>query len=908
MKTPASDDPHAELADPPSVADLERYVSGALTDAARAALEQRLASDEALAGELAEVRAHAALAARMRDRLADDAGDEPFGPPRLEDYADLRELQRGGQGVVYAARQLSTGREVALKVMPRGTLHTRRQEQRFEREIDLASSLAHPHVVPVFDRGVTEDGRQYFVMELIDGLAVDRHVEHERLDVPGRLELFDRICAAVAYAHRRGIIHRDLKPENLLVDGSGEPRVLDFGLAKLHTDDGERHSLVTQAGEFVGTLAFASPEQVRGDPADVDVRTDVYALGVVLYRLLTGEHPYPVGGAIGDAIEHITSTDPPRPSKRAAGLDADLDALCLTCLTKSPDDRYPSVDALRADLRNWRDDLPLQARSDRRGYVLRRTLHRYRWPLAGVAVAFVALVITTLVSLDALAEANQEASRAVGLGDFLVETLVSAEPGLHPRDVTVSQLVQRAALELDGRFVGQPASEAAVRDAIGQVHQASGEFEPAEAQYLAALALLSGSHDDGEQQVLLTRLHLAQMLFESGRWDEAEALVAELDPHLAARDAADALTRARLQLMGSLRVAQGRAPEAVRLMEDWLGALDAAGGEGPTPMLLGTYADALRESGELDEALAVHEQALAQRTAVHGPGHVFVNRARHNRALLLDELGRQDEALDELRSVAAALHAELGDAHPTTKMARVNLANALHKAGKDDEALPLYVELVETCRVQYGDRHRVTLDALHGLGTVLRGQGDLATAETLLRMALEGRVEVQGNGHENTLRTRVELALCIGRAGALQEAEAILREAVEHGHSSLGSGSRDTLDAEYSLAVLLLDTERTVAAEQLFADMISRADEGLGPGDWRPSRYRMQRGLALARLGRGAEAVPLLEAAHAGFVATRGFDEGYAVATRDLLVQVHTALGDEDAAAGWREAGEGVGP
>jgi serine/threonine-protein kinase len=896
--------PSADAGDFPDDELLRRFLDGELDEDRAADLARRLDRDPSLASRLDALQDSAPLTAAVRSALARADGDD--SAPTIPGYEDLRVLQRGGQGVVYVGRQTSTDREVAVKLLPKSALVTRKQEFRFEREIELASRMDHPNVVTVFDRGVTEDGRRYVVMERIHGLALDRHADAEDLGLAARMAVFDRTCAAVSYAHRRGIIHRDLKPENVLVDGSGEPRVLDFGLAKIPGDDDPTSSLVTREGEFVGTLAYAAPEQVSGSGTELDVRTDVYALGVMLYRLLTGSHPYPTDGAIGDLVTHVTRTDPTRPSRLGARSDSDLDALCLTCLAKEPGARYASVDALREDIERWRAGRPLMARSDRRGYVLRRTLHRYRWPATGLAVVLLSLAASTVVSLNALGEARSEATRAGNLSDFLVDTLLAALPGVHPAEVTVGDLVAQASEDVGSRFPDEPESEAAVRDAIGQVLRAAGRTELAEEHLAAALALRERHVGPGHLLTLESRLHLAHLLSAVGRLAEAEALLDRVDGSLraAGNEPSDLLRLEHSRLLGALRVAQGRPEEAVALVRDAAAVAQEAGELAMAPKLLSLLADALRSAGDPARALAVQEDAEAALVAQLGEDHVFVEISRHDQALMLDQLGRHDEALARIEPIVDRLARELGDEHPSTLTTRVNLASMLHKRGQDAEARGQLVELVTLSRTRFGDRHRITLMALHALGALLRGADEITDALPLLTLAHAGRREVLGPGHELTLRTQNELALATGRGGDLPGAEALLRDTVARGHAELGPLRFETLEGEYSLAVMLLDTGRTAEAEALLADLLPRAEIFYGLDQYQPWLYHFQHALAAARIGRLDEAAEELPAAHAGLAASLGPTAPMTRASASLAAQVLDALGDGAAAERWRQAAQ----
>ncbi|MFI4915907.1 MAG: protein kinase [Phycisphaerales bacterium JB060] len=385
-----------------------------------------MASGEAIDGD---VRAHVAACARCRDRLGEisannaflvelresrtgEASAESSGALQPEDtipgYAVLGEIHRGGQGVVHRAVQTGTGRRVAIKMLARGAFASERQRQRFQQEIETAARLSHPSIVTVYETGALPGGRTGYVMEYIDGQRLGEWASGLPRPADGRafsellrrkLAVFERICDAVQHAHRHGVIHRYLKGDNILVDAGDQPHVLDFGIAKALGGDGPEHAshrAHTHTGEFVGTIRYASPEQLAGRPDEVDARTDVYTLGVLLYELITGEHPQPQSDSVEAAIRAIRELEPRRPEAADGRLDTDLGTIALTALAKEPDRRYQSALALAEDIGRYLAGEAIDARRDSTWYVLRKAARRHRTPalLGGaLALSLVALVV-----------------------------------------------------------------------------------------------------------------------------------------------------------------------------------------------------------------------------------------------------------------------------------------------------------------------------------------------------------------------------------------------------------------------------------------------------------------------------------------------------------------------------------
>jgi len=331
-------------------------------------------------------------------------------------YAILGEIHRGAQGVVYRATQLATHREVAIKVMREGPISRPLDEARFEREVRILARLKHPNIVTIHDSGAI-GGTHYFVMDCVDGVPLDLHFPEDEA-ITQKIELFAKICEAVTAAHLKGIIHRDLKPSNILVDSNGQPHVLDFGLAKALTeaDEATRARDMTITGQFVGSLPWASPEQADGAPDLVDLRSDVYSLGVMLYQLLTGRFPYTVIGKMRDVLGHILETEPIKPRAIRRDIDEELETIVLKCLAKDPERRYQMAGELARDLRHYLADEAIDAKRDSTLYVLRKQIRRHRAPLV-VAAGFVVLLIVSSIVAWTLYLRSQESLRKAYLAE-----------------------------------------------------------------------------------------------------------------------------------------------------------------------------------------------------------------------------------------------------------------------------------------------------------------------------------------------------------------------------------------------------------------------------------------------------------------------------------------------------------
>lgn len=418
-------------------------------------------------------------------------------------YRIVREAFRGGQGIVYDATQVATNRRVAIKVLRDGPLAGPAVAARFEREIHILARLRHPNIVTIHDGGVA-GGRCYYVMDFISGRRLSAFVRDAAPTIRESLTLFAKICRAVHAAHLRGVVHRDLKPGNILVDDDGEPRVLDFGLAKtlaVGADGTPRDASVTMTGQFIGSLPWATPEQAAGDADRIDIRSDVYALGLILFHMLTGGFPYAVSGPMRDVLDNILHAEPARPSAHRRDLDADLDTIVLKCLSKEPDRRYQSAGDLALDVQRHLDGRPIEARRDSAWYVASKTLRRHRAVAAGLVVMLVvsvayAVTVTFLYRRTAASQAREA-----------VQAADAREKYGMARD-TVAFLVR----EVSDRLADMPRARETRRAVL------EGAFD--------RLERLTHEHsDDPALRADLARTHhqLGDIAFTLGRTDQAEA-------------------------------------------------------------------------------------------------------------------------------------------------------------------------------------------------------------------------------------------------------------------------------------------------------------------------------------------------------------------------------------------------
>ncbi len=717
-------------------------------------------------------------------------------------YELIEEISRGAQGIVYRARQPNTRREIALKRLVAGSFAAPMVRARFEREVRIASNLNHPNIVTVYGSEVHE-GQPNLAMEWIDGVRVDRWAHRNpagRRSVEEVLRVFAVICDAVHHAHQRGVIHRDLKPSNILVDAEDRPHILDFGLAKILEADDVEAAHLTQTRDFVGTPAYASPEQVRGRQTEVDVRSDVYALGVILFQMLTGRLPYPDDRNLAELLQAIKDREPPSPSSLDARLDREIDAIVLKALSKEPARRYASVDGLAADVRRYLAGEPVSAHPPTTTYYLRKMIARHRLPFALASAAAILVIgfsiATTMLSYRlneqrnaaVLAESDEAKARQVAeqVNAFLRNLLEAAEPDrAGGEEVTVREVLDKAASRVEERDDLAPEVEAAIRGTIGATYNGLGLLEPAERHLQIALKLAREAHGDthvevarhlrslgnvyrvkgqhGEAgQVYEEAYSIFETVLEPGHEDIAVALanlaVLAMEHHdldtgeRQLRSAIDMLTRRlgddhRQTLAAKLDLAlvyreRGQLDEAAARLRSLLPAVHEAFGPDHTRSFqaMNNLAVILKNMKEYDEAQGYYEALIENARRIYGDDHPHTIQFEANLASLLQARGDLDEAEAALRAVFARATEVLGDASPTTLSIMNNLAGTLASSDRSAEAIELFRRSVEGSKALYGDRHPVTAIAMGGLGHALIESGAEASqyreAESLLKQAL----------------------------------------------------------------------------------------------------------------------------------------------------------------------------
>lgn len=717
----------------------------------RRAVLDLLAADEA-AGEFLETPLVV---------LPPDAWPEPDAPPQetLGPYRLLQSLGYGGMGTVYLAeRREGFRRRVAVKLL-RSDLPPQELETRLRLERQVLAELEHPYIARLYDGGTTDEGRPYLVLEYVEGLPIDRYCEDRALSVGDRLRLFLKVCDAVDYAHRNLLVHRDLKPSNILVTEDGEPKLLDFGIAKLL--DATRFGMdepVTHHGLRVMTPEYASPEQIRG--GSITTASDLYGLGALLFRLLTGRSPYRLRNDLPHAVEAaVIEQEPARASEivespvLARRLRGDLDTILSKALRKDPERRYGSVRELADDLTRHLDHRPVLARPESLSYRLGKLLRRHA--VAAPAVAVLILLVVGFAVFAALQShrlarerdvARSSQQRAERTAELLFDLLASPAPAQSQgEELTVRQVLDRGAERLAG-LDDQPDLQADSRAVIGEAYRELGLLDAAGPLLETALRQRREIHGETHPDVAESLHSLAELHYVRGHYELAEDEFRQaLDLRRQLLGPAHGTVAQSMEGLGLALYAQGRFAEAEAVFRE---ALDIARESfGPRSRqaadLINDLALSLHDQVRLDEAEAAYRESLELTRAVVGNRHPAVASTLNNLAVLLHDRGDLNGAA-ELHTQSLELRRRLyGDRHPQVALAAYNVARLVHRLGRWDEAEALYREAIDIGRSVLGT-HRYTAAALEWLGRLQVDRERWDAAERELTESLAMVTEMEG--------------------------------------------------------------------------------------------------------------------------------------------------------------------
>lgn len=610
-------------------------------------------------------------------------------------YTILGEIHRGGQGAVYKAVQDGTRRTVAIKLMLRGAFAGDRERARFEREIRVLSQIRHPGIVSIYESGEI-DGRVFYVMEYVSGRPLDEYLRHHRLTLHARLRLFAAICEAVHAAHLQGVIHRDLKPDNIRIDTSGAPHILDFGLAKVAGSLPENESgqpvMMTMTGQFIGSLPWASPEQAEGIASRIDIRTDVYSLGVILYQTLTGRFPYTVEGTTREVLSSIVETNPQRPRSLDRQIPSEVEVITLRALAKDRDRRYQSAGELGRDIARYLDGQPILAKSDSLAYILRKSIAQHRLAAFGIVSALMLLTsfgagMTLLWNLASARGDQLEISlqqRDADL-DFLLDVIFGTDGHRQfARDRTVQDVVDELSRTADTRFEGDPIRRATLHEMLGRAYRSFQQPKTARPHFEQSLQLRTHHLGPSHDLTLSAMNSLAEVHKDLGDFRTAADFYSRIEATLSGSPPTDAASRRRLAsvLSNHARLLEqlDRCIEALPLLEH---AIDLLSYDSSDPTSIRLHLLAKGHLAGLDasmgnyRAAASHMQRLqADIAASFGPDHPATTTGSIKLVQLMVETG-------EFSSARAILENLPHPRAPTVDQIRAIAWSIAHTDGRD---------------------------------------------------------------------------------------------------------------------------------------------------------------------------------------------------------------------------------
>jgi len=751
----------------------------------------------------------------------------PIGPYRL-----VRKLGEGGMGQVWLAEQTAPlQRLVAIKLIRAGVADNILLE-RFESERQSLARMNHPAIAKVFDAGTTADGTPYFVMEYVSGIAITVYCDQNRISIRQRLELFLKVCEGVQHAHQKAILHRDLKPANILVteiDGKPAPHIIDFGIAKAMGDRDPLLTMFTRAGNFIGTPVYMSPEQADPDIREVDTRSDVYSLAVILYELLTGTLPFDPtkwrNGLRQEQIRKLYEEDPQAPSVQfrkntttqadtatqtaklrstepqqlVSELKGDLDWITLKALERDRGRRYGTPNEFAADIQRFLNNEPVTARPASRAYRMQKYVRRHRLGVSVAAAGVLLLVVFSVMEAMQIRRVTQERDRtarerdrANRIADFMTKMFKVSDPGqARGNSITAREVLDKASKEVETGLAKDPEMQAQMMHTMGEVYYNLGLYQEAESLLRRALDIRTRVLGPGGRDTLASMGSLSQVLTDESRFPEAEK----------------------------------SSRESYEGGRKWLGPSD------PDTLLNGlSLSVVLLDLSRFPECEAVLRELEANVGKVKDPEvrESIAQRIQTNFAIAYAYQGKFADAEKSFRIVYDLMLKKYGPDHPVTFNAFMNIGNTVLQQDRFAEAETIYKQVLEGGRRVLGPEHPRTLLVMGNLGLVYLNQKRYPEAETLYRQLVDLKTRVIGADNRQTLVVTAALADVLRMENKLPEAEKLAREALEAERRVMGPDHSDTLVTQNCYGQILMKEHRYREAESVLLDTLARRTKMLG--------------------------------------------------------------------------------
>ena len=791
-------------------------------------------------------------------------------------YKLIKKLGEGGFGVVYLAEQVRpVKRHVALKVIKPG-MDSAAVVARFDAERQALALMDHESIARVLDAGTTENGLPFFVMECVDGLPITEYCDAHRLPTKQRLDLFIQVCGAIQHAHQKGVIHRDIKPSNVLVaskQGRPVPKVIDFGIAKALEQPLTKQTLCTQYGQVVGTPHYMSPEQAAGHIRDVDTRSDVYCLGVLLYELLTGTTPIPLArfreAAIDEVLRLIREGEHVRPSTRISQSGAalsrisenrqaqprrlstlvrgDLDWIVMKALDKDRARRYDSASAFADDLRRHLDDEPVVAGPPSTAYRFRKFAKKYRATILTSSAVAALLVAATIASTVFFLRANaaraaeasakrlaiRQAEVATAVTDFLTEDVLDqANPNSTPdRDIKLRTVLDRAAEKIESRFANQPTVESAVHLTIGNSYLGLGEYEAAEKHLQASVDLRERLLGPDQADTLRSRASLAAIYYSQGRLAEAKPIFEEvLEWREMQLGPQHEETISSMNDLATILATEGEyaAAEPLFLRAVHL-ARESSGAESHlTNMITLHLTDLYQIQGRYEEAEPLLRESVKALEKHAGQDHALAIQSLNHLAGLLLRKGQLADSEALFNQAILRSERVYGAEHPTTLEMLSDRCVLYDMQGRIEESTKQSRTVLEGRRKALGPDHHDTITAMNNLATALFRKGEYENCSEVFEEALEACQRVRGSQHPFVAQIANNLAMAYQKLGRYEQAEFYANQAIQLRERILGADHPETLVSLNNIATLYHDMGRKVESRDILLDVLSRHERVVG--------------------------------------------------------------------------------
>ena len=852
---------------------------------------------------------------------ASEPGERPH-PAAIGRYRIVRLLGEGGMGTVYEAEQEEPRRRVALKVIKLGLASPDRL-RRFRRESQALARLQHPGIAQIYESTTADTGfglQPYLAMEFIRGLPLKEYAEMHRLDTRQKLMLMVKVCQAVHHAHQRGLIHRDLKPGNILVDEAGQPKILDFGVARITEEDAPegdgQSTLQTSLGQVVGTLAYMSPEQVLGRPLEVDVRSDVYSLGVILYELMSGRLPYQVSQRqLPEAVHTILEEEPASLSSMDRTYRGDIETLTRKALEKDKTRRYASAADLVSDIQRYLADEPILARPPSASYQLGKFARRHRTLMAGLAAVFIVLLAGIAVTTSMAVRASRAEAEARAVNEFLQNDVLAqagataqARPGTAPDpDLKVRTALDRAAAGIAQRFEKQPMVEASIRQTIGNAYVDLGIYPEAQKHLQRALELRHGQLAEDHPDMLSIMSDLAWLYRNEGLFAQAEPIasrVLEIRRRTLGKTHPDTLEA--MNDLGLLYRYEGKLKQAEKLVSEVLEIRRRTSGEENVATLfaMNTLGFVYQMEGKYPQAETLFSKVLEVRRRVSGPEHPTTLIAADNLAIVYYREQKYPEAESLFAKNLEMRRRVLGGEHPDTLDTMNNLGATYRGEGKWAQAEVVLSNVLGAKRRVLGEENPSTLMSMLNVAVMYRYRGDYSKAEPLMVRAVDLQRRVLGEEHPDGLAGMYRLAALYSDEGKYTQAEPLFTKALKGQLRVLGEAHHDTLNSQAGLGQLELREHKYAEAESTLRDLLKGYENAM-PDSWERYNCQSMLGGSLTGQKKYAEAEPLLLSGYGGIIARQAAIplENRQVLSEagERIVQLYENQEKRETAAEWRQ-------